>query len=126
MQSGFLLVFKADANIFKLSMGIIRLNHSTVQHDPINRRIYVMKLDGRDVPSILPSLAQLARDKGYEKILVKTPRRQQNVFPQAGCEQEARIPCYFKDREDPVKTMRYKNTLQVDNETPKGCSRNPR
>ena len=81
---------------------IEKIGHSTVQHGPINRRIYVMKLAERDVPSILPSLAQLARDRGYEKIFVKTPGRHQKVFAQAGYEQEASIPRYFKDREDAV------------------------
>ena len=81
---------------------IEKISHSIVQHGPINRRIYVMKLDERDVPSILPSLAQLARDKGYEKIFVKTPGCHQNAFAQAGYEQEASIPHYFKDRDDAV------------------------
>ena len=91
---------------------IEKISHSTVQHGPMNRRIYVMKLDERDVPSILPSLAQLARDKGYEKIFVKTPGRHQNVFAQAGYEQEAIIPRYFRDREDAVFMATYFSSIR--------------
>jgi putative beta-lysine N-acetyltransferase len=89
---------------------IEKISHSIVQHGPINRRIYVMKLDERDVPSLLPSLAQLAREKGYEKIFVKTPGRHQNVFSQAGYKQEASIPCYFKDQDDAVFMATYFST----------------
>jgi putative beta-lysine N-acetyltransferase len=86
---------------------IEKISHSLVQHGPVNRRIYVMKLAERDAPSILPSLEQLARDKGYEKISVKTPARHKNMFARAGYEQEARIPQYFKDREDAVFMAKY-------------------
>jgi putative beta-lysine N-acetyltransferase len=91
---------------------IEKISHSTVQHGPMNRRIYVMKLDERDVPSILPSLAQLARDKGYEKVFVKTPGRHQNVFAQAGYEQEASIPRYFRDREDAIFMATYFSSIR--------------
>lgn len=86
---------------------IEKIGYSIVQHGPVNRRIYVMKLAERDVPSILPSLEQLAHNKRYEKIFVKTPGRHQDVFVQAGYEQEARIPYYFKDREDAVFMAKY-------------------
>ena len=86
---------------------IKKINHSLVQHGSVNKRIYVMKLAERDVPSILPSLEQLARDKGYEKIFVKTPGRHHDVFAQAGYEQEASIPHYFKDREDALFMAKY-------------------
>jgi putative beta-lysine N-acetyltransferase len=86
---------------------IEKISHSIVQHGPANRRIYVMKLAERDVPSILPSLDQLARQKGYEKIFAKTPARHKDAFAHAGYEQEARIPHYFNDREDAVFMAKY-------------------
>jgi putative beta-lysine N-acetyltransferase len=86
---------------------IEKIGHSIIQHGPVNSRIYVMKLDERDGPSIIPSLEQLASEKGYEKIFVKTPGRHRDVFVQAGYEQEAMIPCYFKDREDAVFMAKY-------------------
>ena len=48
---------------------IEKLNHSIVQHGSYNRRIYLMKLHERDMPSIVPVLEHLAREKGYEKVL---------------------------------------------------------
>lgn len=86
---------------------IEKISHSLVQHGPANRRIYVIKLAERDVPSILPSLEQLARNKGYDKIFAKTPARHKDVFAQAGYEQEASIPNYFKDRDDAVFMAKY-------------------
>jgi hypothetical protein len=38
---------------------------STVQHGPLNRRIYLMRLHPGDVPSIIPALNRLARENGY-------------------------------------------------------------
>lgn len=66
-----------------------------------------MKLAEQDVPSILSTLEQLAHDKRYEKIFVKTPRRHQDVFTQSGYEQEASIPHYFKDGDDVVFMAKY-------------------
>jgi putative beta-lysine N-acetyltransferase len=71
-----------------------------------------MKLDERDMPSILPCLGQLARDKGYEKIFVKTPARHKDIFAQAGYEQEARIPHYFKDREDAIFMAKFLSAIR--------------
>lgn len=86
---------------------IEKLNHSIVQHGPINGRVYLMKLDERDMPSIVPALEHLARDKGYEKIFVKAPARHKDRFAQAGYDQEAIIPHYFKGREDAVFMAKY-------------------
>lgn len=86
---------------------IEKISHSLVQHGPVNRRIYVMKLAERDVPSILPTLEQFAHDNRYEKIFVKTPRRHQDAFTQSGYKQEASIPQYFKDSDDAVFMAKY-------------------
>ena len=91
---------------------IEKISHSIIQHGPVNSRIYVMKLDERDGPSIIPYLEQLTSEKGYEKIFVKTPGRHRDVFVQAGYEQEAIIPCYFKDREDAVFMAKYFSTAR--------------
>ena len=86
---------------------IEKLNHSTIQHGSYNRRIYLMKLHERDMPSIVPVLEQLAREKGYEKILVKAPSPCKDGFAKEGYDQEAIIPHYFKDREDAVFMAKY-------------------
>jgi putative beta-lysine N-acetyltransferase len=86
---------------------IEKLNHSIIQHGSYNRRIYLMKLHERDMPAIVPVLEQLAREKGYEKILVKTPARNKDAFAKEGYDREAIIPRYFKDRDDAVFMAKY-------------------
>lgn len=91
---------------------IEKLKHSIVQHGSYNRRIYLMKLHESDMPSIVPVLEHLARDKGYEKILVKTPARNKDAFAEEGYDQEAIIPHYFKDREDAVFMAKYFSAIR--------------
>jgi putative beta-lysine N-acetyltransferase len=86
---------------------IEKLKHSTVQHGPYNNRIYLMKLHESDMPSIVLLLERLARERGYEKILVKVPARNRDAFAEEGYNQEAIIPHYFKDREDAVFMAKY-------------------
>ena len=91
---------------------IEKLNHSIVQHGSYNRRIYLMKLHERDMLSIVPVLEQLAREKGYEKILVKTPAFNREAFAKKGYDQEAIIPNYFKDREDAIFMAKYFSSIR--------------
>jgi putative beta-lysine N-acetyltransferase len=91
---------------------IEKLSHSIVQHGSYNRRIYLMKLHGRDMPSIVPVLEHLAREKGYEKILVKTPAHNRDGFAKEGYHQEAIIPYYFKDREDAAFMAKYFSSIR--------------
>lgn len=91
---------------------IEKLNHSIVQHGSYNRRIYLMKLHERDMPSIVPALERLARENGYEKILVKTPARNRDGFAKEGYHQEAIIPRYFKDREDAAFMAKYFSSVR--------------
>lgn len=86
---------------------IEKFGHSIVQHGLYNRRIYLMKLHQQDMPLIVAVLEQLAREKGYEKILVKTPARNKDRFAKEGYDQEALIPAYFRDREDVVFMAKY-------------------
>jgi len=73
---------------------------SRIQHGPLNRRIYVMKLHRNDVPGILADLDGLARDRDYEKILVKVPASLKDFFEKNGYVQEAFIPGFFMGKED--------------------------
>ena len=86
---------------------IEKFGHSIVQHGLYNRRIYLMKLHQQDMPLIVPVLEQLAREKGYEKILAKTAARNKDQFAKEGYDQEAIIPAYFRDREDVVFMAKY-------------------
>ena len=78
---------------------IEKIGRSIVQHGPYNRRVYLMKLHGRDVLQILPALDRLAHDNHYEKILAKVPSESEAAFEKQGYVQEAVIPEYFKNRE---------------------------
>ena len=91
---------------------IEKLNHSIVQHGSYNRRIYLMKLHERDMPSIMPVLEHLASEKGYEKILVKTPAHNRDGFAKQGYRQEAIIPGYFKHREDAAFMAKYFSSIR--------------
>jgi putative beta-lysine N-acetyltransferase len=86
---------------------IEKFGHSILQHGLYNRRIYLMKLHQQDMPLIVAVLERLAREKGYEKILVKTPARNKDRFAEEGYDQEALIPAYFRDREDAVFMAKY-------------------
>jgi putative beta-lysine N-acetyltransferase len=86
---------------------IIKIGRSLVQHGPYNRRIYLMKLDARDMPHILPALDRLAQDNQYEKILTKIPSASKADFKKQGYVQEAVIPEYFGTQEHAVFMCKY-------------------
>ncbi len=71
------------------------LFRSTIQHGPLNRRIYLMKLHPGDVDRIVPALWKLARENRYEKILAKVPESLAERFARAGYRIEARIPGFY-------------------------------
>jgi len=73
------------------------LCRSTIQHGPLNRRIYLMKLHPGDAADIIPALARLARKRGYGKILAKVPESVARGFARAGYNIEARIPGFFQN-----------------------------
>jgi putative beta-lysine N-acetyltransferase len=82
-----------------MSDRIETVHNSIVQHGSLNRRIYLMKLDRRDLPRIFASLRQLARSQGYEKILAKVPASLAAAFRQNGYDFEAFIPGFFRSGE---------------------------
>ena len=86
---------------------IEKIGRSIVQHGQYNRRVYLMKLHGRDVLHILPALDRLAHDNHYEKILTKIPSASKTVFKKQGYVQEAVIPEYFDTQEHAVFMCKY-------------------
>ncbi|MEE4355376.1 MAG: putative beta-lysine N-acetyltransferase [Desulfococcaceae bacterium] len=86
---------------------IEKLLHSTIQHGPLNRRVYLMKLKNRDLPDIIPAMERLAQEKDYEKILTKVADSQSPPFMDAGYRQEARIPGFFQGRRDGLFLCKY-------------------
>lgn len=73
---------------------------SLIQHGPLNRRIYLMKLAATDVPTIIPAMARLAKRNGYGKIIAKVPQSHAGAFTAAGFATEAEIPGYGRGRRD--------------------------
>ena len=76
------------------------LGRSTVQHGPLNDRVYLMQLDRGDLPGILDDLDRLARRNGYGKIGVKVPAGAAPFFEKNGYHVEARIPGFFGPAQD--------------------------
>ncbi len=79
---------------------VAALGGSTVQHGPLNDRIYLMHLDRRDLPGILDRLDALAEGEGYGKIFAKVPASARDLFAARGYVTEACVPGFFRGRED--------------------------
>ena len=79
---------------------IVNLEGATIQHGPFNRRVYLMKLGRAKPQQVLPPLLELCRKKKYSKVFAKVPVRHEAAFHQLGFETEARVPGFFKNRED--------------------------
>jgi len=79
---------------------IERCLHSVIQHGPSNRRVYLMKLDPRDVPTIIPYLNRLATENRYTKIFAKIPKAHGEAFFNEGYRQEAVVPGLYNGEED--------------------------
>ena len=86
---------------------IEKLQRSTIQHGPLNNRIYLMHLHREDVPDIGAALEDLAVANGYTKILVRTPADTRERFQADGYTREAAIPGYCADGGDLFFVARY-------------------
>jgi len=73
-----------------------KLNNSLIQHGKENDRVYLMKLDARDLLGMLEELNRIAEDNGYTKIFAKVPADKGNMFLKNGYIQEAAIPGFYK------------------------------
>lgn len=83
------------------------LGHSLIQHGKDNDRIYLMKLDSRDIKNIIDRLDALAKANGYSKIFVKAPLVKKEMFLTDGYKAEAKIPGYKNGKEDYVFLAKY-------------------
>jgi putative beta-lysine N-acetyltransferase len=79
---------------------IERVNHSLIQHGPNNDRIYLIKLDQRDLPGITDRLDDLSIAKRYTKIFAKVPEACLNAFLEKDYRKEATIPGMKNGAED--------------------------
>jgi len=73
---------------------------ATIQHGPLNRRIYLIKLGAAEPAALCSSLEQLAKRNGYEKIFGKVPAAVGDMFLNAGFQREAAIPGFYQRREE--------------------------
>lgn len=71
------------------------LRNSTIQHGPLNNRIFLLKLAPGDCPDILLQLNELAERMHYTKLIAKIPSELQDAFIKDGYRQEAVIPAFF-------------------------------
>lgn len=83
------------------------LGHSLIQHGKDNDRIYLMKLDSRDIKNIIDRLDALAKANGYSKIFVKAPLVKKEMFLTDGYRVEAKIPGYKNGKEGYVFLAKY-------------------
>ena len=79
---------------------VTRFHGTTIQHGPLNQRIYLMDLNGVAPGAVIPHLSQLAEANQYTKIFAKVPASQVEPFFMAGYRQEARVKGFFHGQED--------------------------
>ncbi|MFO7749748.1 MAG: putative beta-lysine N-acetyltransferase [Desulfobacteraceae bacterium] len=75
---------------------IEKLHGSTIHHGPFNNRIFLLKLSAGDCPGILSELDEMAKERGYTKIIAKVPGGMADDFIRKGYHSEARIKGYFR------------------------------
>jgi len=86
---------------------IEKLGNSLIQHGPENERIYLMKINGEDLPEIIGDIERLADEHGYTKAFVKAPLQVKGLFKEQGYIEEARVEGFFYGTEDGVFLGKY-------------------
>ncbi len=99
------------------------LLRSTIQHGPHNDRVYLMHLETADVPDIIQAMDELARTKGYTKIIARVPSGGGEVFESAGYIREAVVAGYFKNGEDLFFVSRYLSETRQQEVAPEDVAR---
>jgi putative beta-lysine N-acetyltransferase len=85
-------------------------NGSILQHGKHNDRIYLMKLNDKDVPDIFGALNKLAYNHSYAKIICKIPKKVLPLFIGNGFLQEAYIPGFIKGKRDICFVSKFMNS----------------
>jgi len=86
---------------------IEKMDHSLIQHGPLNQRVYLMKVNGQDLPELLPKIDRLAKKKGYTKIFAKVPQQVKALFSRRDYQQEAVVPDFYNGQTDAVFLAKY-------------------
>ncbi|SMO90157.1 beta-lysine acetyltransferase [Saccharicrinis carchari] len=77
------------------------IGHGThIQHEKLNDRIYLLKLDARDAKATLDIMRQLAQENNYSKIFCKVPKPVAPLFMADGYIMEACIPNFYNSSTD--------------------------
>lgn len=98
---------------------------SLIQHGEHNNRVYLMKLDKRDVDIILPEISILANKNSYSKIFCKVPKHIAPLFFADGYILEAYIPKFYNKQNDVFFVSKFLNPdrlLNVEKEQLLGLS----
>lgn len=88
---------------------IEKIDHSLIQHGPLNQRIYLMKVNGQDLPGLIFKMDVLAKKNGYTKIFAKVPLQVKPMFTEFGYVQEAAIDGFYHGEVDAVFLCKYLN-----------------
>lgn len=83
------------------------LENSLIQHGPANDRIYLMKVNGGDLPELLPRLDALAEAQDYSKIFAKAPLQVKPLFEEHDYVEEAVVPGFYNGDSDGVFLAKY-------------------
>ncbi|MCW3806148.1 putative beta-lysine N-acetyltransferase [Plebeiibacterium marinum] len=81
-----------------------------IQHGKHNDRIYLMKLDQRDMPEVFNMLTELAVKEKYSKIICKVPKNYAPAFYANGYILEAFIPEFYDAEQDVFFLSKYLNS----------------
>jgi lysine 2,3-aminomutase len=79
---------------------IEKISNSIIHHGKNNDRVYVMKLDKKDIPDIFNDIYNLAYENRYGKIIAKVPTNSYGYFLENDYIREAHIPKFFKNGEN--------------------------
>ncbi|MBN2016636.1 MAG: putative beta-lysine N-acetyltransferase [Candidatus Cloacimonetes bacterium] len=99
---------------------IEKIGNSTIQHGKYNDRVYLMKFDPEDMPSLLDKLDVLAEKERYSKIFTKVPESFKELLCDRNYLCEASIPRYYDGKETAVIMSKFlddKRSINCLNET---------
>lgn len=92
---------------------MVTLGNTRIQHGKNSNRVYIMKLDKRDLPGVLDAVEALARREGYTKLFAKIPVSAARWFLEHGYGLEARVPYLFRGIEEGVFASRFLDTTRA-------------
>jgi len=91
---------------------------SLIQHGPLNKRVYAMKISSEDTGTIIPHIEKLAKENSYTKLFCKVPLWAAPLFKVNGFIFEAYIPNFYNMKTDVFFMSKYfDNERESVNET---------